>query len=128
MTESIATPSSPPGSPSRWVGRRFLEWAPLILLMIGFFLVEGTPLLGDGESVLDRFEDDAYYNFQVARNVALGRGMTFDGVSPTNGVHPTVFLTSLPFFFLAGTDRVLPVRLYGFLLLGLYALLGWRLW
>ena len=32
--------------------------------------------------------DDAYYYFVVARNVAQGRGVTFDGLAPTNGFHP----------------------------------------
>jgi hypothetical protein len=31
--------------------------------------------------------DDAYY-YEVARNVALGRGVGFDGLHKTNGLHP----------------------------------------
>ena len=99
-----------------------------MLALAGFLWVEAPGWLADPETVLDHYEDDAYYNFQVARNVARGRGMTFDGVSPTNGVHPAVFLTALPLFLASGKDDVLPLRLYGILLLGLYVLIGRQLW
>jgi hypothetical protein len=32
--------------------------------------------------------DDAFYYYKIARNVAAGRGFTFDGIHPTNGFHP----------------------------------------
>ena len=32
--------------------------------------------------------DDAYYYFEIARNIAAGKGSTFDGINPTNGYHP----------------------------------------
>ena len=32
--------------------------------------------------------DDAFYYFQIARNVAQGIGSTFDGIHSTNGYHP----------------------------------------
>lgn len=32
--------------------------------------------------------DDAYYYFEVAQNLALGYGSTFDRINPTNGYHP----------------------------------------
>ena len=34
------------------------------------------------------FQPDAYYLFTVARNLATGGGLTFDGVSVTTGFHP----------------------------------------
>ena len=32
--------------------------------------------------------DDAFYYFEIARNIAAGKGSTFDGINPTNGYHP----------------------------------------
>lgn len=34
------------------------------------------------------FHDDAYYYFAIARNLAAGRGSTFNGIDRTNGYHP----------------------------------------
>ncbi|RME00542.1 MAG: hypothetical protein D6812_09600 [Deltaproteobacteria bacterium] len=49
---------------------------------------------------------------QIARNVAEGRGATFDGETPTNGFHP-VYLTILAFLFriLPHADRVFILHL-----------------
>lgn len=41
--------------------------------------------------------DDAFYYFGIARNLAAGRGSTFDGVVPTNGYHPLWLLVCTPF-------------------------------
>lgn len=32
--------------------------------------------------------DDSFYYFQIAHNIALGLGSTFDGINATNGYHP----------------------------------------
>lgn len=32
--------------------------------------------------------DDSFYYFTIARNAASGLGLTFDGLTPTNGFHP----------------------------------------
>lgn len=32
--------------------------------------------------------DDAFYYFEIARNIADGHGSTFDQINPTNGYHP----------------------------------------
>ena len=47
--------------------------------------------------ILDVTSDDAYYYFQIARNLADGGGVSFDGETPTNGFHPLwlVLLTPL---------------------------------
>jgi|HigsolmetaAR202D_1030399.scaffolds.fasta_scaffold00001_74 hypothetical protein len=44
-------------------------------------------------------EDDAWMVTAIARNVAIGNGMSADGVHPTNGFHPLypVLLGSLPY-------------------------------
>ena len=38
--------------------------------------------------VLEATSDDAFYYFQIARNIATGHNVTFDGETLTNGFHP----------------------------------------
>jgi len=40
--------------------------------------------------------DDGLYYLEIARNVAAGRGSSFDGLHPTNGYHPLWLLTLVP--------------------------------
>jgi len=54
--------------------------------------------------------DDAYYYFKVAQNITEGRGVTFDGINPTNGFHPLWMLICIPIFALARIDLILPLR------------------
>ncbi|MBI1289704.1 hypothetical protein GC173_00475 [bacterium] len=51
--------------------------------------------------------DDAYYYFQVSRNLAAGVGSTFDGTNSTNGYHPLWMLCCAfvaVFFHPSGND------------------------
>lgn len=48
--------------------------------------------------LVDSFDDDAYYYFEIARNIAQGRGSTFDGLELTNGYHPLWLLLLVPVF------------------------------
>jgi len=54
--------------------------------------------------------EDAYYPLSVARNVAMGKGVTIDGINPTNGFQPLFTFLSVPAFMLAGADRYLAIR------------------
>jgi hypothetical protein len=42
--------------------------------------------------------DDPFYYFTIARNLGHGHGLTFDGVEPTNGVHPMWLVVITPIF------------------------------
>ena len=42
--------------------------------------------------------DDAFYYFEIARNITQGLGSTFDGTNLTNGYHPLWLLTLIPIF------------------------------
>jgi hypothetical protein len=42
---------------------------------------------------LNFYDDDAFYYFQIARNIATHHGSTFDGIHLTNGYHPLWMLT-----------------------------------
>jgi 4-amino-4-deoxy-L-arabinose transferase-like glycosyltransferase len=52
--------------------------------------------------ILDVTSDDAYYYFQIARNLAGGDGVTFDGETPTNGFHPLWLVLLTPIAALGG--------------------------
>jgi hypothetical protein len=54
--------------------------------------------------LMQRSTDDAYYYFNVARNIVEGLGITFDGMNVTNGFHPLWMLTLLPVTRVAGPD------------------------
>jgi hypothetical protein len=54
--------------------------------------------------------DDAFYYFKVAQNISEGRGITFDGLSTTNGFHPLWMAICVPIFSLARINLFLPLR------------------
>ena len=49
------------------------------LFVVAVSVVVGIPAI---------FDADAYYYFEIARNVAAGNGSTFDGSTVTTGYHP----------------------------------------
>jgi hypothetical protein len=54
--------------------------------------------------------DDAYYYLEIAKNIAAGKGVTFDGIHKTNGFHPLWLLiltglASVPGLGLTGLTR-----------------------
>ena len=55
--------------------------------------------------------DDAFYYFKTAQNITEGHGITFDGISPTNGFHPLWMLFCIPVFAFARIDLYLPLRI-----------------
>lgn len=55
--------------------------------------------------------DDSFYAFQIARNIAEGNGITFDGVHPTTGFQPLYVFMLVPIFMIAGGDPALPIHI-----------------
>jgi hypothetical protein len=55
--------------------------------------------------------DDSFYAFQIARNLAEGAGMTFDGIHPTTGFQPLYVFILVPVYMLAGNHPALPVHI-----------------
>lgn len=68
--------------------------------------------------------DDAYYYFKVAQNISEGRGVTFDGINPTNGYHPLWLVLCIPIFALARFDLILPLRILLLVMAALSAATG----
>src|SRR5947207_1938921 len=38
------------------------------------------------------FEEDTFFHMAVTRNIAMGKGITIDGVTPTSGAQPGTFI------------------------------------
>lgn len=58
-----------------------------------FFAIAGVfiliiPAVDSYSSLLMSFDDDAFYYFKIAKNLADGHGSTFNGFYSTNGYHP----------------------------------------
>lgn len=111
-----------------WIRKTLKEHGlALVVLLIGagtqLFLVAQpiTFLLGN---VLP---DDAFYYFEIARNLALGHGSTFDGITPTNGYHPLwMFLLSALYSVSStlGWGAVEPIRVALVLCIGMNIVTG----
>lgn len=76
------------------------------LLAIGL-VTRMTPLLLGRERLLRQFiTEDGYLMLTVARNIALGKGMSVaDGTIPTNGVQPLTTFVYAACFWLADAER-----------------------
>ncbi|MGQ0617268.1 MAG: hypothetical protein ACT4PW_09790 [Acidimicrobiia bacterium] len=79
-----------------------------------------------GPAVFALTFDDAYYYFQIARNVADGQGSTFNGLDPTNGYHP-LWLVVCAAPFAVGLVGLTAVRALLVLQLAVYVAALWVL-
>ncbi|MBN1977761.1 MAG: hypothetical protein JW918_10195 [Anaerolineae bacterium] len=53
--------------------------------------------------------DDSFYSLGIARNIALGKGWTHDGIHVTNGFQPLYVFIMVPFYAgLPGSDHLVP--------------------
>ncbi|MEW6178431.1 MAG: hypothetical protein AB1522_00750 [Chloroflexota bacterium] len=84
-----------------------------VLLSILVVAVHLTIVFAPINGLLDRWftTDDAFYYFQVARNISDGKGSTLDGINPSNGYHPLWMMVLVPVFSLARVDLFLPLRI-----------------
>src|SRR5690242_6581016 len=104
----------------RWKHRLF-EIVLILLVVIPHIVLITRP-----DNGLTKWftSDDAYYYFKVAQNISEGRGITFDGISLTNGFHPLWMAVCIPIFSLARYDLYLPLRVMVVLLACLNAATG----
>ncbi|NPA31444.1 MAG: glycosyltransferase family 39 protein [Chloroflexi bacterium] len=89
-----------------------LSWEEAALLA-WIVALHGYVATASEYSLLNWFHiDDAFYYFTVARNIVLGRGVTFDGLGPTNGFHPLWMALLVAVYALLGRggDLILPLR------------------
>lgn len=83
-----------------------------ILLLVLILALHAYVAFSPPARLLNWFKtDDAFYYFVTARNIAEGRGITFDGLSTTNGFHPLWMAICVPIFSLAKINLYLPLRI-----------------
>ncbi len=106
-------------------------WVSVFLFAVGA-LSRLAPLFDAGGRLFRQFpSEDGYLMLTIARNVALGNGMSVaDGVVPTNGTQPLATLLWAAVFWLARGEREAGVRGILLVQVGLAvacAVLLWRL-
>ena len=89
----------------------------LVWLLAAIILILHLPVIFSPVNYLLTWfnTDDAFYYFVPARNVAMGNGLTFDGLARTNGFHPLWMFILIPIFALP--DLILPLRVLAALLI-----------
>jgi hypothetical protein len=91
---------------------RGIQGASLALAFVGV-LVRLAPLADPSERLLWQYlTEDGYLMQAIARNMAIGRGMTTaDGTIPTNGVQPLATFLFAAMHWLSGGDKTLGIAL-----------------
>lgn len=86
-----------------------LLFSSIIIALLSVGLISRTaPLLDNGGRLLRQFpSEDGYLMLTIARNLALGKGMsTADGLIPTNGTQPLFnFMEALGFWAVGGNKE-----------------------
>ena len=99
-----------------------------VIILILNFLPQIFVLLSQPDNFMNwNINDDAFYYFKTAQNIAEGNGITFDGIAPTNGFHPLWMVICVPVFALARYDLILPLRVLAAVQIFLNAASGYLL-
>jgi hypothetical protein len=101
-----------PGSVS--ASDRAAAAASAFILIYALYACLQFALQDDVRHLLGRIADDASYYMTIARNIASGAGVTFDGIHQTNGFQPLWLLMLVPLFSLHGTPETM-IRLVALL-------------
>jgi hypothetical protein len=86
----------------RWLRR--LAWGFLLTLIVAYSLRPADLL------PLTPFSEDGFYVLSIARNMAAGLGITYDGILPTNGVQPLIAFLFVPLYWTFPDDPVAALR------------------
>jgi hypothetical protein len=85
---------------------KVLVGAALVMVAAGVAVALFAPI----ETLGYWTNDDTYYYLQPALNVVQSRGVTFDGMNPTNGFHPLWMLVVVGLAAITGADHELLLR------------------
>ena len=112
--------SASAASQSRWILACLLALLGVTLaIRLAVALADYRSLIG-----LDVYQDDAFYYLKLAQNIVGGRGVTFDGVTPTNGFQPLYLMLLLPILAASGGDLIAPIHASEILLTAVAVLTG----
>jgi hypothetical protein len=86
---------------------------PAVLVVLAVTLVAAAVMHFAPGDTLARVlpTEDAFYALSVSRHVAIGDGVTADGIRDTNGFQPLWVALNVPLYAAAGGDRILGLRL-----------------
>jgi hypothetical protein len=105
-----------------------IKYLPVAILSL-YALMSITSFWTSHErELIDIFDDDAYYYFKIAKNIAESGRLTFDGKSITNGFHPLWLIVLIPFFIIWDDpiSVLRPIGTFSVILAALTGLLGLR--
>ena len=88
---------------------RALRWAGLSLLVLAL-AYRLLFIWSDPVRATTCVVDDAYYSLVIAKNLATGQGLTFDGTVKSDGFHPPIFLVMVPVYFFSPEKMYVPIQ------------------
>jgi hypothetical protein len=98
--QRLATNAKPVTDSSTVAPYKFWRTSPILLIVTLLALWRvGLAVFLPYDRFISLFDDDAFYYFGIARNIAAGRGSTFNGIDLTNGYHPAWLAAIEPVFF-----------------------------
>lgn len=77
-------------------------------ILIRFFLISKGPDFLINWWILI---DDSFYSLKIAQNVAEGKGLSVDGIHPTNGIQPLYLGILVPIFYLFRGSLLTPIAI-----------------
>ncbi len=84
----------------------------VVILMIITFMLRAALGLRDDVNLGTRLhEDDSFYLHTVSYFLGEGKGLTVDGIHPTNGIQPLIVVLNAPFYLISGGDKWIGLRL-----------------
>ena len=92
--------------------KSFSYFLMIAIPVIVFMLVSSIYAMSSSFSdLIAMIADDSFYYYQVARNVVIGNGFSFDAINRTNGWHPLYMLLSIIVQWVAGPGSEEAIRL-----------------
>ncbi|MEX0786782.1 MAG: glycosyltransferase family 39 protein [Dehalococcoidia bacterium] len=113
IAQDTDSPTARPFGDPAWWGR----WA--VPVAVGLALAGGLSIRllvawqGLEELVVKLLQDDSFYYFLTAERITDGQGISFDGITASNGYHPLWLFFLVPFFLLPGRDLPIHAALSG---------------
>jgi hypothetical protein len=107
----VEAPPRPAAAPEAGIGRALRR--PAVVVPAAISVVAAVALLlAPGDDLARTLPvEDAYYALSVARQAAIGGGITIDGETATNGFQPLWVALNVPLYALVDGDRIAGLRL-----------------
>lgn len=84
---------------------------PQILLVVILLAASIYIALAPESSLMNWYNnDDGFFYYKAAHQIVAGKGVTFDGINPTNGFHPLWMVICVGVYSIFKTSLILPLR------------------